>query len=106
MFETTVQESFTTPSQNLRLKRRQSLFHPGDPSQSIFRVNQGLVRITKMTPEGKTLTVRHLEPGDFFGEEALSGETRADLAEALTSAQIEAIDPERKGVDEPDLTVS
>ena len=87
-------ETFSAPSQSLRLSRKQSLFHPGDPSRSIFRVQKGLIRITKMTPEGKTLTVRHLEPGDFFGEEALNGENRADLAEALTSAQIEAIDPD------------
>lgn len=91
--EATNQLSFTTPGQNLSLKRKQSLFHPGDRSQSIFRVNKGLIRITKMTPEGKIITVRHLEPGDFFGEEVLSGEARTDLAEALTSAQIEAFDP-------------
>ena len=94
MFDLNSNEAFSVPSQTLRLNRKQSLFHPGDSAQSVFRVQKGLVRITKMTPEGRTLTVRHLEPGDFFGEEALNGETRADLAEALTSAQIEAIDPE------------
>ena len=93
MLENPAQDSFTAPSLDLRLKRKQSLFHPGDQSQSIFRVNEGLIRITKMTPEGRTLTVRHVEPGDFFGEEALSGESRTDLAEALTSAKIAAIDP-------------
>ena len=86
-------ETLSAPSQRLRLGRKQSLFHPGDPSNSVFRVQTGLIRITKMTPEGRTLTVRHLEPGDFFGEEALNGETRLDLAEALTSAQVEAINP-------------
>ncbi len=94
MFDLNSNETFSVPSQTLRLNRKQSLFHPGDTAQSVFRVQKGLVRITKMTPEGRTLTVRHLEPGDFFGEEALNGETRSDLAEALTSAQIEAIDPE------------
>lgn len=91
---TTTEDAFNVPSQTLRLNRKQSLFHPGDLAQSVFRVQKGLVRITKMTPEGRTLTVRHLEPGDFFGEEALNGDKRSDLAEALTSAQIEAIDPE------------
>jgi CRP-like cAMP-binding protein len=93
MLETLSSNTFNAPSQSLRLNRKQSLFHPGDRSQSIFRVQKGLIRITKMTPEGRTLTIRHLEPGDFFGEEALNDENRVDLAEALTSAQIEAIDP-------------
>lgn len=93
MQEAMTPETINAPSQSLRLNRKQSLFHPGDSAQSIFRVQKGLVRITKMTPEGRTLTVRHLEPGDFFGEEALNGNNRIDLAEALTSAQIEAIDP-------------
>jgi hypothetical protein len=34
---------------------------------SVFRVRDGLLRITRMTPEGRILTVRHLVPGDFFG---------------------------------------
>ena len=86
-------EGITTPSQTLSFTRRQNIFRSGDPAYSVFRVRKGLVRMTKMTPEGRTLTIRHLEPGDFFGAEALSGESHPDLAEALTSAQIEALDP-------------
>jgi CRP-like cAMP-binding protein len=54
-----------------------------------------------MTPEGRTLTVRHVLPGDFFGEEAFGTETRGEVAEALTTAHVEAIDPER--IDHGDL---
>lgn len=83
------------PSQSLRFRRKQALYHNGDPAQSVFRVRQGLVRITRMTPEGRLLTVRHVLPGDFFGEEAFMNGPRVEIAEALTSAEIEAIDPER-----------
>lgn len=83
------------PGQILKFQRRQTLYHNGDPASSVFRVREGLVRITRMTPEGRILTVRHVEPGDFFGEEAFMSGTRDEVAEALTSAQIEAIDPER-----------
>ncbi len=82
-----------TPIQTLRFQRKQSLYHNGDPAQSIFRVRDGLIRITRMTPEGRILTVRHVMPGDFFGEEAFMSGKREEIAEALTSAQIEAIDP-------------
>lgn len=79
--------------QTLTFHRRQTLYHSGDAAQSVFRVRDGLVRITRMTPEGRILTVRHLVPGDFFGEEAFMDGRREEIAEALTTAQIEAIDP-------------
>ena len=81
------------PVQTLTFQRRQTLYHSGDAAQSVFRVRDGLVRITRMTPEGRVLTVRHLVPGDFFGEEAMDEGKREEVAEALTTAQIEAIDP-------------
>jgi CRP/FNR family transcriptional regulator, LitR-dependent transcriptional activator len=81
------------PMQTLTFQRRQTLYHAGDAAQSVFRVRDGLVRITRMTPEGRVLTVRHLVPGDFFGEEAFMDGKRDEIAEALTTAQIEAIDP-------------
>jgi CRP-like cAMP-binding protein len=81
------------PVQTLTFQRRQTLYHSGDAAQSVFRVRDGLVRITRMTPEGRVLTVRHLMPGDFFGEEAMDEGKREEVAEALTTAQIEAIDP-------------
>lgn len=79
----------------LDYRRRQTLYLSGDPASSVFRVRDGLVRITRMTPEGRTLTVRHVMPGDYFGEEAFMSSTREEIAEALTNARIEAIDPER-----------
>ncbi len=85
--------SVTYPVQTLNYTRRQTLYHNGDPAQSVFRVRDGLVRITRMTPEGRVMTVRHVLPGDFFGEEAFMDGNREEIAEALTNAQIEAIDP-------------
>ena len=82
------------PSQTLKFQRKQTLYHNGDLAQSVFRVRDGLIRITRMTPEGRILTVRHVMPGDFFGEEAFMSGKREEIAEALTSAQIDAIDPE------------
>src|SRR5690625_3473110 len=78
------------PAQVLRFQRRQTLYHAGDAARSVFRVRAGLVRITRMTPEGRVLTVRHVEPGDFFGEEAFMAGQREEIAEALTVTAIEA----------------
>jgi len=84
----------------IAFQRKQALYHHGDAATSIFRVRGGLVRITRMTPEGRILTVRHVLPGDFFGEEAFLGAQREEMAEALTLTEIEAIDPNRVGPDD------
>jgi CRP/FNR family transcriptional regulator, LitR-dependent transcriptional activator len=84
---------FRAPSQTLSFRRRQALYHNGDAANSLYRVTDGLVRITRMTPEGRVLTVRHVLPGDFFGETALTAGEREEMAEALTATRIEAIDP-------------
>ncbi len=87
--------AFDAPSQTLNYRRRQTLYLDGDPARSVYRVRDGLIRITRTTPEGRTLTVRHVLPGDFFGEDALMTGERGEIAETLTLASIDAIDPER-----------
>ena len=96
------QAALEAPSQLLRFQRKQTLYHNGDPAQSVFRVHDGLIRITRMTPEGRILTVRHVMPGDFFGEEAFMDGRREEIAEALTNAQVEAIDPKLIKPSRPD----
>src|SRR5690625_7628917 len=88
-----VEGALEAPTQTLSFQRKQTLYHSGDPAQSVFRVRDGLVRITRMTPEGRVLTVRHVMPGDFFGEQAATRGTRAESAEALPTAQTAAINP-------------
>lgn len=88
-------------SQLLHFQRRQQLYQAGDVAQSIYRVREGLVRITRMTPEGRVLTVRHVVPNDFFGEEAFAGDKREEVAEALTDTVLEAFMPDY--IDHPAL---
>ena len=78
------------PHQLLRFDRKRALYHHGDNATTVYRVRSGLVRITRMTPEGRIMTVRHVLPGDYFGEEAFTGESREEMAEALTETELEA----------------
>jgi CRP-like cAMP-binding protein len=43
------------------------IFREGERSETLFVVNQGLIKLTKMSHEGKEQIVRLLFPGDFFG---------------------------------------
>jgi CRP/FNR family transcriptional regulator, LitR-dependent transcriptional activator len=77
----------------MRYRRGQTIYYEGDPALSLFRVEAGLIRITKLTPRGRVLTVRHVLPGDFFGEEAFNRNWREHQVEALTDATITPFDP-------------
>ena len=88
-----VNAPLNAPSQSINLNRKQTLYHAGDRANSIYRVREGLIRVIRTTPEGRLMTLRHVMPGDFFGEEALVDSTRLEVAEALTNAEVEAIDP-------------
>ncbi len=91
--DTTQNAPLNAPSQIINLQRKQTLYHAGDRANSIYRVKTGLIRVIRTTPEGRLMTLRHVMPGDFFGEEALVNSNRLEVAEALTNAEIEAIDP-------------
>lgn len=47
------------------------IFRDGEQSETLFVVNEGLIKLTKMSAEGKEQIVRLLFPGDFFGLFAL-----------------------------------
>lgn len=80
-----------------RLNRKEAVFLAGDRADTLYRLRSGLVRIVELLPDGRTLTLRHVLPGDFFGEEALEGKRYRYAAEAMTEAVVEATDP--KGMD-------
>lgn len=77
----------------VRYRRGQTVYYEGDPAQSLYLVESGLIRITKLTPKGRVLTVRHVLPGDYFGEEALTKPWRDQQVEALTEATVTVVDP-------------
>ena len=54
--------------------RKAYVFDQGDPSRSIFLVKRGKVRLTRLTPDGKEVTIAVLGAGDLFGEETLFGD--------------------------------
>jgi CRP/FNR family transcriptional regulator, cyclic AMP receptor protein len=71
------------------IRRRQVIYLPGDPGQSVFFVNGGRVKISKVTRDGKELTLAYRGPGEIFGELCmLEGGPREEMAEAMENAMI------------------
>lgn len=80
---------------NRPLRRGDTLYYAGDPSQNLYRLEQGLLRAIRLTPQGRNLTVRHILPGDIFGEEALhQPDARTHQVVALTDAVVTPIYPQ------------
>jgi CRP/FNR family transcriptional regulator len=51
--------------------RKALIFDQYDPARTIYLIKTGTVRIARITPDGKEVTIAVLGKGDLFGEEAL-----------------------------------
>jgi len=51
--------------------KKSMIFDQGDPTRVVFLIKRGKVRITRLTADGKEVTVAVLGAGDMFGEETL-----------------------------------
>jgi CRP/FNR family transcriptional regulator len=54
-----------------KIPRNQVIYLPGDPANTVYFLKEGRVRISRLSPEGKQITLLVLEGGTFFGEVAL-----------------------------------
>ncbi len=79
-----------------RIRRRQPIYLPGDLSEHVYLLKSGLVKISKVTPEGKELTLMFLTPGALFGELAvISDDARNTMAEAYEDCVVCSLERER-----------
>lgn len=77
----------TTKSASYR--KGEIIYHAGEPSDSLYIVNNGKIRIYRISESGKEQLVRILHPGDFTGEYALFQETlHESFAEAMEETQV------------------
>ena len=75
------------------IRRRQVLYLPGDPGAAVYFVNGGRVKVSKVTRDGKELTLAYRGPGEVFGEACLvDGGPREEMAEAMENALVTEIE--------------
>jgi CRP-like cAMP-binding protein len=69
----------------LPFQRKNSIFAQGDPTDGLFFIQKGKVRLSVVSEAGKEATLGILSEGDFFGEGGLAGQLqRMSSAVALT----------------------
>ena len=74
------------------LRRRDVVYMPGDPCTSLFFVASGRVKISKITRDGKSLTLAYCGPTELFGDACLVGSSpRTEMAEAVENSVAIAI---------------
>jgi CRP/FNR family transcriptional regulator, cyclic AMP receptor protein len=65
-------------------KRDQIIYRPNEPSQFIYMIAEGRVKIAHYLDDGKEVVKAILTKGEIFGELALAGEEkRTDFAQAM-----------------------
>lgn len=83
-----------------KVRRKEVIYRAGDPAEVLYQLQRGLIRIIEILPDGRQLTLRHVLPGDYFGEEALSERAYKYTAEALTETAALAVDPKTMSGDD------
>jgi CRP/FNR family transcriptional regulator, cyclic AMP receptor protein len=69
-------------------KQGQTIFSRGDPSRDIYLVVEGSVRLSVFSADGRTLSFKHANAGEVFGEIAcLDGGPRSADAIAITRTE-------------------
>ena len=75
------------------IRRRQVVYIPGDPGQHVYFLNGGRIKISKVTRDGRELTLAYRVPGEIFGELCIGeGKPREEMAEAMENALVTQID--------------
>src|ERR1700685_2991290 len=73
--------------------KKRTIFVQGDPSDAVFYVQKGKVKLTVLSQIGKEATIGILNKGDFFGEGCLTGQpVRLCSATAISDCSVMRID--------------
>jgi CRP/FNR family transcriptional regulator, cyclic AMP receptor protein len=75
-------------------KMGEALYSQGDPSDAVFYIQEGKVKIVVVSEEGKEAVVAMPGPDEFFGEGCLAGRVRC-LASAVTMTECQIMRVEK-----------
>jgi CRP/FNR family transcriptional regulator, cyclic AMP receptor protein len=77
----------------LPVRKKQILFSQGDAADAVFYIQEGRVKLTVLSPQGREAVVAILGAGDFVGESCLAGQPlRLATATSLEHSTVVRID--------------
>lgn len=69
-------------------KRGEFIHRAGEPSDKLFIVHTGQVKVYRLSESGKEQLLRILNPGDFAGENLFAGTLQDSYAEAIKASEV------------------
>ncbi|WP_097027997.1 Crp/Fnr family transcriptional regulator [Clostridium peptidivorans] len=85
---------------HMEFKKGETLFNEGEKSSTLFIINEGQVKLTKMTKEGKEQIIHILTSGDFFGELSLFSDSDTYNFSAYAISNLKICTLTKKDMDE------
>lgn len=82
-------------AQPRRLAADETLFLQGDAATAFYLLAEGRLKVFKLLRDGRTATVRHVEPGQTFAEAALFHEVFPSSTETLTECLVYQFDKDQ-----------
>jgi CRP/FNR family cyclic AMP-dependent transcriptional regulator len=81
-----------------RYRPKQTIFSQGDRANTVFYVQQGSVKLSVLSKQGKEATIGLLGPGDFLGEGCLASDQIVRLATATAMTDCAVLRIEKKAM--------
>ncbi|MEZ5535525.1 MAG: Crp/Fnr family transcriptional regulator [Thiolinea sp.] len=69
-------------------ERDETIYRQQDEARNAFTLRRGVVKLTKMLPNGRSQIIRLLRKGDLFGFDGFAGESYNHTAIALTDIEV------------------
>jgi len=82
-------EMMDQKSKMKKSSKREVIYFPEERSDNIYMLKEGKVKISRVSEDGKKMTLQLIGPGEIFGESAILGqEKRENIAEVVEDAVI------------------
>ena len=75
---------------------KQTIFLQGEPADSVFYIQQGKVRLSVLSKQGKEATIALLGPGDFLGEGCIASDQPVRMATASATTECSVLKIEKQ----------
>jgi CRP/FNR family transcriptional regulator, dissimilatory nitrate respiration regulator len=76
----------------LHLDAERDIFLQGDAASAFYVLAEGSVKVYKLLRDGRTATLRHVQPGETFGESVLFHELYPSSTETMTASRLYRFD--------------
>ena len=75
---------------------KQAIFSQGKPADAVYYIQEGKVRLSVVSKQGKEATIALLGPGDFLGEGCIASDQPVRMASATAITQCAILKIEKK----------